>query len=143
MKSLTVLCVDDDSGIRELYDMVLGNFGYRVLLAEDAENALELFHSTSISIDAVLLDYQMPGMNGIELAAHLKGFNPDVPIIMISGSYPDLEHKPDAVDLALPKGLAIEKLLIELDILLSKARASQVEETGTSTRSMTSAGLSL
>jgi len=120
MRSTTILCVDDDASIRELYRSILGSFGWHVLLAENGNGALKLHHSNRHSICAVILDYQMPGMNGVELAARLKQFDPNLPVVLISGSH-DLDDKPEAVDLALPKGLPIEKLLMELDFLIRRA----------------------
>jgi len=121
MKSSTLLCVDDDSGIRELYELLLTSFGYEVLLAEDGRSALELFHSKGSKISAVILDYQMPEMNGLELAAELKSCRPNLPIVMISGSNPGLEKKPGCVDAALPKGVDTEKLVAKLESLLVNA----------------------
>jgi CheY-like chemotaxis protein len=128
MKSSTLLCVDDDAGIRELYEVMLTSFGYEVLLAEDGNSALELFHSKPNSIAAVILDYQMPEMNGLELAAELKRFRPNLPIVMISGSNPGLEKRPGCVDAALPKGVETEKLVAKLETLLATARAAGKRE---------------
>jgi CheY-like chemotaxis protein len=128
MKASTLLCVDDDSGIREFYEMLLTSFGYEVLLAEDGRTALELFHSKPNKIAAVILDYQMPEMNGLELAAELKSCRPNLPIVMISGSNPGLEKRPGCVDAALPKGVDTERLVAELERLLVNARAAGKKE---------------
>lgn len=123
MKSYTLLCVDDDSGIRELYELLLTSFGYEVWVAEDGRSALELFRSKGKRIDAVILDYQMPEMNGVELATELKRERPNLPVIMISGSHPDLEKKSEFVDVALPKGVDIEKVITQLEALLDNTRS--------------------
>lgn len=128
MKSSTLLCVDDDSGIRELYDLLLTSFGYEVLLAEDGRSALELFHAKRNKIAAVILDYQMPEMNGVELATELKRFRPLLPIVMISGSNPEVETKPGCVDAALLKGVDTEKLVAELESLLVSAGNARKKE---------------
>ena len=88
MKCPTVLCVDDDAGIRELYGALLGRNGYEVLSASDGRHALHVFQCKEREIDAVILDYEMPGMNGLELAAWLKQRQPSLPVMMISGSHP-------------------------------------------------------
>src|ERR1700733_9974114 len=98
MNSYTLLCVDDDAGIRELYAALLGSSGYEVLLAENGNQALKIFRSKAHIIDGVLLDYQMPGMNGLQLAAELKRQQPGLPVVMISGSNAGLERKSDCVD---------------------------------------------
>jgi DNA-binding NtrC family response regulator len=85
MKNSTLLCVDDDLGILEFYETMLGSNGYHVLLAQDGRQALAVFEEKVKEIDAVISDYEMPGMNGIELAAELKRHNSSLPVIMISG----------------------------------------------------------
>jgi CheY-like chemotaxis protein len=127
MKASTLLCVDDDSGIREFYEMLLTSFGYEVLLAEDGRSALELFHSKPNKIAAVILDYQMPEMNGLELAAELKRFLPNLPIVMISGSNPELEEG-SPVDAALAKGVDAEKLVAKLESLLAEAGGTRKKQ---------------
>src|SRR5206468_597804 len=69
MKNSTLLCVDDDLGILEFYDTMLGSNGYHVLLAQDGRQALAVFQVKVKEIDAVSSDYGVPGMNGIDLAA--------------------------------------------------------------------------
>ena len=73
MNRPTLLCVDDDPGIRELYETMLGTYGYEVLVAEGGLQALNLFRSKKKEIDAVISDYEMPGMNGAQLAAKARG----------------------------------------------------------------------
>ena len=78
MNRPTLLCVDDDPGIRQLYEAMLGTYGYEVLVAEGGHQALNLFRSKAKEIDAVISDYEMPGMNGAQLAAELKRYDPDI-----------------------------------------------------------------
>ncbi len=65
----TLLCMED--------------FGYKVLTASSAREGLEIF--ASHVIDAVILDYQMPEMNGELVAAEMRRTKPRVPILMLSG----------------------------------------------------------
>src|SRR5436853_7425928 len=71
MKNSTLLCVDDDLGILEFYETMLGSNGYHVLLAQDGRQALAVFQEKVKEIDAVISDYEMTGMNCIRLAATL------------------------------------------------------------------------
>jgi DNA-binding NtrC family response regulator len=119
MKSLTVMCVDDDAGIRELYGALLGQNGYEVIAASNARHALHVFESKEREIDAVILDYEMPGMNGLELATWLKQRHPTLPVIMISGSHPDLEQMTPFVDAAMGKGVPLRHILERLQLLLA------------------------
>ena len=86
MQSLTVMCVDDDAGIRELYGALLGQNDYEFIAASNGRHALPVFETKENEIDAVILDYEMPGMNGLELATWLKQRHPTLPVIMVSGS---------------------------------------------------------
>jgi len=118
--------MDDDPGIRQLYEAMLGTYGYEVLVAEGGHQALNLFRSKASEIDAVISDYEMPGMNGAQLAAELKRYDPEIPVIVISGSLPILEQTPYFVDAAVPKGASVEKIVDHIEALLEARRAGQV-----------------
>jgi CheY-like chemotaxis protein len=119
MKSPTVLCVDDDAGIRELYGALLSQNGYEVLAASNGRHALHVFQAKEEEIDAVILDYEMPGMNGLELAAWLKQRDPTLPVIMVSGSHHELEEMVPFVDAAMGKGVPLRNILDRLELLLA------------------------
>jgi CheY-like chemotaxis protein len=119
MKSLTVMCVDDDAGIRELYGALLGQHGYQVIAATNGLHALHVFEAKEKEIDAVILDYEMPGMNGLELATCLKQRHPTLPVIMVSGSHPDLDQMAPFVDAAMGKGVPLRSILDRLQLLLA------------------------
>jgi DNA-binding NtrC family response regulator len=124
MERHTLLCVDDDPGIRGLYEALLGNQGYEVIVAGGGCEALKLFHGRSKKIDAVIADYDMPEMNGAELAAELKRCDPGLPVIMISGCLPVLEEAPHFVDAAMEKGASIEEIVDQVEILLTSHRTA-------------------
>ena len=119
MRCPTVLCVDDDAGIRQLYGALLGQNGYEVLAASNGRHALHVFQDREQQIDAVILDYEMPGMNGLELAVSLKQRQPTLPVIMISGSHPELEQMAPFVDAAMGKGVPLRNILDRLQLLLA------------------------
>jgi two-component system, cell cycle sensor histidine kinase and response regulator CckA len=119
MKCPTVLCVDDDAGIRKLYEALLRRHGYEVLAAHNGRHALHVFHSKEDEIDAVILDYDMPEMNGLELATRLKSSHPALPVLMVSGSGPDLEEMAPFVDAAMTKGVSIRNIVDRLELLLA------------------------
>jgi CheY-like chemotaxis protein len=119
MKTPTVMCVDDDAGIRELYGALLGRNGYEVIAATNGRHALHVFESKEGKIDAVILDYEMPEMNGLELATWLKLRHPALPVIMISGSHPELEQMTPFVDAAMGKGVPLRHILDRLQFLLA------------------------
>jgi CheY-like chemotaxis protein len=114
-----VLCVDDDSSIRSLYRTLLSGSGYEVMVAENGEHALNLLQV--YQVDAVILDYEMPGMNGGEVAAEIKHRTPTIPILMVSGCPSVVDDAPRFVDAALAKGAPAEKLLRKLETLIEPA----------------------
>ncbi|HXG17468.1 MAG TPA: UDP-3-O-acyl-N-acetylglucosamine deacetylase [Methylomirabilota bacterium] len=79
----TILIVDDEAQIRATLRGVLSDEGYRVLAAADALQALDLIASQRPHL--VILDIWMPQMDGIELLEQLKGREPELPIIVVSG----------------------------------------------------------
>ncbi|TET76339.1 MAG: response regulator [Candidatus Cloacimonadota bacterium] len=77
-----VMVVDDDEGIRCLYEQVLTDEGYKVILASDGLEAVEIFKN--IKPDIVVLDIRMPGMDGIELLGKVLDMDRKLPVIINS-----------------------------------------------------------
>jgi CheY-like chemotaxis protein len=115
-----LLCVDDAEEILGFYRNLLGNYGYAVVATENGRQALDLFTSTKPQVDAVILDYQMPGMTGLELAIRLKRIAPSLPIVMVAGNPPTIEEMYPFVDAAIPKGASIREIVNQLEILLGE-----------------------
>ncbi len=67
----TVLCVDDEPVGLEVRRMLLERAGYKVFTALDGPAGLEIFAREPI--EAVVLDFSMPGMNGGEVASNMRG----------------------------------------------------------------------
>ena len=83
--SETILLVDDEEPIRTLGKEALSQKGYKVLLAETGEQALELYEQQGNIIDLVILDINMPGMGGHRCLDELIGRNPEIKVIISSG----------------------------------------------------------
>jgi PAS domain S-box-containing protein len=88
-RTTTVLLVDDDESVREVTAAALEEVGYRVLDADSGPRALEMLDDQP-AIDAVLLDFAMPGMNGAEVAQAVRRNRPSLPIIFVTG-YADVD----------------------------------------------------
>ena len=114
---LTLLCVEDDSGVREFYQQLFTTFGYQVVLAQTCAEALELFQIHEIA--AVITDFSLPGGNGAVLASQLKRLSPGLPILLISGSYHVADGPPEDVDVALEKGVPIREILGKVEALIA------------------------
>jgi CheY-like chemotaxis protein len=78
-----VLVVDDEEFVRELLQEILESEGCNVHVAENGNQALELF--ARIQFDGVFTDVGMPGMSGWELALAIRERSQDVPIAVITG----------------------------------------------------------
>jgi CheY-like chemotaxis protein len=111
-----LLCVDDDAAVRELYRVLFGSYGYQVTVADSGDRALELFRSQPF--DGVVVDHEMPGLKGSEMAAMLKHEAPDIPVIMVSGCQSVVEDAPRFVDAAVTKGSPVGLLLDKVGLLL-------------------------
>ena len=83
-RNVKILVVDDKENIRKSLKMILEYEGYTFLEAANGEEALEMLDET-VGLDLILLDIQLPGMNGLEVLLELKKkpYSPEV--IMISG----------------------------------------------------------
>ena len=79
----TVFYVDDNPKSSRLLSSVLETCGFRVIASNDPVEALGL--CKQMSFDLALLDYDMPGMTGSQLAQEIKFIVPDAPVILISG----------------------------------------------------------
>ena len=78
-----ILVVDDDEGVRDALKMTLEYEGYECLLARSGREGLERLGAESV--DLVLLDVKMPGMDGLEVLRRMRERGDVVPVIVISG----------------------------------------------------------
>jgi two-component system, cell cycle sensor histidine kinase and response regulator CckA len=81
----TILLVEDANALRAVATRILTSNGYKVLAAENGEDALRVFRKHPDSIDALLTDVVMPELGGRELAAIILADRPDIPILFMSG----------------------------------------------------------
>ena len=80
-----ILLVDDEAMIRNLGRTILQRYGYHVLLAEDGQEALEIYRREQSSIDLVILDLTMPRLSGRDTLRQLLQIDPDVRVLFSSG----------------------------------------------------------
>lgn len=112
-----ILCIDDHWNGLIGRKMLLEKSGYEVLEASGGDEGLKLFRSHEV--DAVVLDYQMPGMNGDVVAAKMKSINSHVPIMLLSAYGPLPKSKLRSVDTFLSKSQPSSILLSSLQNMLS------------------------
>jgi two-component system KDP operon response regulator KdpE len=82
MESKLVLVVDDEMSIRRALHTTLQKLGFKTVEAARGEEALSLLRTTTF--DAVLLDINMPGMNGIDTCRKMRALYPRIPILMLT-----------------------------------------------------------
>jgi CheY-like chemotaxis protein len=117
-----VLCVDDELVGLQVRKILLERAGYRVLTALDGPSGLEIFSVEPV--EAVVLDYSMPGMHGGEVAVRMRQTKPQVPILLLSaymGLSPEVTM---VVDLYMTKGEGAPVLLEKLASLLNPVSTS-------------------
>ena len=68
----TILIVEDEAKMRRLLELNLADDGFQTLSAGDAESGLKLLQNNSV--DLVLTDLKLPGMNGLDFLAAVKSF---------------------------------------------------------------------
>lgn len=87
-KKNTVLVVDDDRSTLAFLEHVLQQLDYRVLVAEDGEQALKQLNAAAATISAVVMDLNMPGLNGLQVVEAMKQCDTltYIPVIMTTAS---------------------------------------------------------
>lgn len=119
----SILLVDDDESVRASLVALLRARGAEVTAAADGQAAIDLFHEQADAIDAVVLDQNMPAMNGTSVLRELRAIRPDIKVVISSGGL--VEPWDDHVDgcnrLAFAqKALGPHELISQLERLLER-----------------------
>ncbi|MBI5084860.1 MAG: PAS domain S-box protein [Acidobacteria bacterium] len=96
--SETILVVEDQKDVHKLARLVLNSYGYKVLEAANAAEALLLAESSTGTIDLVVTDVIMPGTNGRELAGRLRPLRPGLKVLFMSGYAEDVLPSRERLD---------------------------------------------
>jgi two-component system, OmpR family, response regulator VanR len=124
-----LLCIDNAVPVLEFLACVLEECGYSVLVSQGAKHGLGLFQTKPV--DLVILDYDMPEMDGYSVALEMRRLKPTVPIIMNSA----VELPEEAVkvfDAVVIKGASYHPLISEVTQIMVAARAERLPpEVGT------------
>jgi CheY-like chemotaxis protein len=84
----TIMFVEDNPGIQKIYQKNFEKEGYKVVLAEHGARALAELKEQKV--DLMVTDLEMPGMNTLELFPILKKDHPQLPVIVVTGHYLNL-----------------------------------------------------
>lgn len=79
-----ILVIDDEQGIRNLLDTLLRRKGFDVVLADSGPKGLELFRREQP--DVIVLDLNMPGMDGLAVLQQVRSLDPHRPVIILTGA---------------------------------------------------------
>jgi PAS domain S-box-containing protein len=109
-----LLLVEDDGAVRQLMTRLLTGQGYRVFAFESGQRALQWLESTTESIDLLVTDVIMPGMNGKQLADAVVGARPGTRVLYASGYTANVIAQHGVLDADipfLPKPFAVRELV--------------------------------
>lgn len=119
----TVAIVDDDVFLRDALENLLRSSGYAVLKFAAGEDLLS--RECSVPIDVIVTDYQMPGMDGIELIRVLRAAGDQTPVIVITAhEQPGLRERALAAGAVefMPKPFDADVLLGTIERALARKR---------------------
>jgi two-component system, NtrC family, nitrogen regulation response regulator NtrX len=120
----SILVVDDEAGVRSSLTGILSDEGYQTGTADSGEAAIAILE-TGRRFDLVLLDVWLPQMDGLETLARIKGIDPELPVIVISG-HGNIETAVAAVRMGaldfVEKPLSLEKTLLVVRNALRQRR---------------------
>lgn len=121
-----ILIVDDEVRMRQLLELYLRPYGHTCLLAESAEQALQLVQT--VPIDLALLDVMMPEVDGWTLCQNIRQFA-DFPIIMVTArnQREDVLHGHEVgADDYVSKPIQEGELLARIELLIRKSRNGEI-----------------
>ena len=118
MKKIKLLIVDDLEHVRQGLKTLLNLFEDIEIIGEAANGFEALGMALILNPDVILMDYEMPNLDGIEATKIVKNHNPDIQIVMIS-IHDSLEFKSKAIEAGVA---AYENKATPIDELMDKIR---------------------
>ena len=110
-----ILVVDDEESVRLLLSTLLERGAYTVLLANDGQHALEVARTHAGEISALVTDYKMPRLDGLQLAKTLVAERPGIRVMIMSGRISNPEALQRSGFPMLPKPFTITGFLTSLE----------------------------
>ncbi len=80
-----ILVIEDEEQLRQILQSVLNSASYKVILAETAHEGIDLYRADKELIELVVLDFNLPDANGLNVLHQLQSLNPEVKILLTSG----------------------------------------------------------
>jgi DNA-binding response OmpR family regulator len=126
---MRILIIEDESAIVRFLERGLAAHGHEVVSAENGEDGVVL--ATDESIDIVLLDISLPGLDGHQVLARIRANRPSLPVLMLTAR-DELQHKVSALtagaDDYLTKPFAFAELLARIHALIRRADLREVSQ---------------
>lgn len=116
---IRLLLVDDDVNLLETISRLLYRKGYKVTPATGSDEAITILNDDHKSVDVVVTDFYMPGINGIELAGMIREISSDIPVILHTGKI-DLVDKEQVVQAGINEVIIKPYKTDELDEMIRK-----------------------
>jgi hypothetical protein len=116
-----ILVIDDEEAVRELTKTLLESYGYRVVMAQDGVQGIDRFKEYQHEIRLLVTDTDMPYMDGMGAIRAIQELNPDLPVIVVSGTKRDTEQvrRADVKRLRnLGKPYGVDQLLLIVEAAL-------------------------
>ncbi|MDD6195517.1 MAG: response regulator transcription factor [[Clostridium] aminophilum] len=122
----TILVVEDNAELRELYALVLRKAGYQTLTASDGVETSYALEKNYV--DMTVTDIMMPNMDGYEFVQNIRSFNKEMPILMITAK-DDFKSKSNGfhsgADDYMVKPIDVNEMLLRVDALFRRAKIAQ------------------
>jgi CheY-like chemotaxis protein len=120
MRQREILCIDDDEQSLQVRKILLETFDFHVTTATSAKEGLRHFRSRDV--DAVVLDYEMPEMNGGQVARKMKSMRAEVPVLVLSAlPWLPKDAPRECIDVFVTKGGPTAALVHRIEQMLEAA----------------------
>ena len=125
MNEITILLADDERGIRKYCQEELEAEGFRVILAEDGDDALAILEQ--LVVDLVVLDQHMPRCDGLQAAKHIKQLDASLPVILFTADQHYDRYANSSIDACVLKTEDLGQLKEKINELLRATRGEALE----------------
>ncbi len=102
LKNYNILYAEDSKTIRSQLSDILKELFNDVYIAQDGQEAIEIYNKHNLHLDLVITDIQMPRVDGIELSKYIKSDNKDIPII-ITTAFDDIKYLMESIEIGVNK----------------------------------------
>ena len=118
----TILVADDEQMLRRALSRVLSRAGFSAIVAEDGQQAIDIFAQQSSEIDLVVLDMNMPIKNGVQAFYGIRELDPTMKVVIASGESRNevlAQFGVDKPNGILQKPFVLGKLVAEINYFLT------------------------